>query len=641
MASIEELRQIRLKKIENLKVSGVHPYPDSYKKTHFCHDAKKLEDGKSEISIAGRIVLLRSFGKLTFAVIKDQSGKMQIAFAKQELKEEEFNLIEKNLDMGDYIGVKGNIFTTKHGEKTLLVKEWTFLGKALLPLPDKFHGLSDEEAQYRQRYLDMIMNEGVLDRFKFRSDLLRYLREFYWQEGFYEIETPTLQQNPTGAAAKPYFTHNNALDADLVLRISHELPLKMAITGGFEKVFEIGKAFRNEGIDPSHLPEHTHIEHYSAYWNFEDNMKFTEKMFDFLFEKTGLSKKIEIKNKEGQLHEVDFTTPWKRIDFTELLTKDSGINIGKTTDAESLRKAIREKGLEITDMDKMLYPTLLDYLYKKVSRPKIIGPVFLYNYPKSLQPLARSNDKNSQMVDQFQLVVNGWEIIKAYSELVDPIDQQERFVEQAKAAEIGDEEAMQGDDEYIVAMEHGMPPISGWGLGFDRLVTLLTKQDNLRDTVLFPLMKPLNEDKEGTQKAKETKLAVAIINKSLRLERWQEMNTIAHLNAAFGARLGKKLIMQDKIETKDKERINLNIQHAIIIKEANSNDQILELIKAAREEELEVSEFTREMIETTDDKKVIEITAKKDLKDIEYLGVLIFGKKTVIDKFTQKFVLFK
>ena len=486
---MSDLRQIRIAKLENLKKAGIHPYPEKYVKTHQAFLAKNLDNGVKDVSVAGRIVMLRSFGKLMFAILKDESGKIQVALTKQDIGEKDFDLIEKNIDMGDFIGITGEIFTTKHGEKTVLAKKWTFLGKALLPLPEKFHGLIDEEAKYRQRYLDMIMNEGVLDRFKFRSNLLKALREFYWQEGFFEVETPTLQQNATGAAATPYCTRNNAYDLDLVLRISHELPLKVAIGGGFEKVFEIGKAFRNEGIDPSHLPEHTHIEHYCAYWNFEDNMRFTEKMFDFLFEKTELSKKVQIKNKDGELNEVDFTTPWKRIDFVELLKKDSGIDITKIIDVKILKAELKKKKIEIYGMENMGYSTLVDNLYKKVSRPKIIGPIFLYNYPKSLQPLARTNDKNPEMVDQFQLVVNGWEIVKAYSELVDPIDQAERFKEQAKASADGDEEAMQGDDDYIIAMEHGLPPISGWGLGFDRLVTLLTQQDNLRDCVLFPLMK--------------------------------------------------------------------------------------------------------------------------------------------------------
>ncbi|KKP39310.1 MAG: lysyl-tRNA synthetase, lysyl-tRNA synthetase, class II [Candidatus Peregrinibacteria bacterium GW2011_GWF2_33_10] len=636
---MSDLRQIRIEKLENLKKSGIHPYPEKFEKTHFCTEAKILENGIKNVALAGRVMMIRGFGKLIFIVLKDESGRIQLAFSQNEIGEKDFKTIQDNIDMGDFIGTKGEMFTTKHGEKTLLAKEWKFLGKALLPLPEKFHGICDEEILYRQRYLDLVCNDETLERFKLRSNLIKAIRQFYWKENFYEVETPTFLQNATGAAATPYKTHNNAWDLDLVLRISHELPLKMAIVGGFEKIFELGKAFRNEGIDPSHLPEHTHLEHYCAYWNFEDNMIFTEKMFDFIFETLNLNKKIKVKSKDGDIKEVDFTTPWPRVDFVELLKKESGIDIMKFDSEETLKKELNVKGIKIEAVDKMLYPTIVDHLYKKVCRPKITGPIFLYNYPKSLQPLARVSDKNLNMVDQFQLIVNGWEIVKAYSELVDPIDQAERFKEQKKAEAFGDTEAMQGDDEYIISMEHGMPPISGFGMGIDRLVTLLTEQENLRDVVLFPMMR--SSDYKDSQKAKETKIAVAVINKGLNLERWQEMNTIAHLNAAFGARCGKQLLLQDSIITKDNEHIKLNIQHAIMIKNADSNKEILDLIKIAKDQELEISEFIREMIETSDDKKIMKEIAQKDLKIVEHLGVLIFGKKNIVEKLTERFELFK
>ncbi|MEK7139442.1 MAG: amino acid--tRNA ligase-related protein, partial [Patescibacteria group bacterium] len=344
---------------------------------------------------------------------------------------------------------------------------------------------------------DLIANRETMERFVFRSKLIQTLREFYWQEGLLEVETPTLLHNATGAAARPYHTHNHALDIDVVLRISHELPLKELIAGGFEKIFEIGKAFRNEGHDPSHLPEHTHLEHYCAYWNFEDNISFTERMFDHLFATLGLNKKVTIKDKEGIAQTVDFTTPWPRVDFLGLLKQDSGIDVMEFSDADALRAALIKQGIKFEDMAAMSLPTLVDYLYKKVSRPKLVGPVILYHYPKFLQPLARVNDADSRMVDQFQLVVNGWELLKAYSELVDPIDQRQRFAEQKQAMLAGDEEAMDVDEDYLVAMEHGLPPISGWGLGIDRLITLMTGQENLRDVVLFPLMRP--KDAAGTE----------------------------------------------------------------------------------------------------------------------------------------------
>jgi lysyl-tRNA synthetase class 2 len=435
-------------------------------------------------------------GKICFIHIQDEWGKIQAVLKEDEVTKEQYKFFVKSFDLGDFIGVEGEMIETKTGEISVLVKSFQFLGKAILPPPEKFHGLKNEELLYRQRYLDLMANPETMERFKFRSNLIKAVREFYWSKGFLEVETPTLLHSATGANAKPYVTHNNALDIDVYLRISHELPLKELIVGGFEKIFELGKAFRNEGTDPSHLPEHTHIEHYCAYWNFEDNMKFTEDMFDYLFTKLNLPMKLPIIDRDGKDQEVDFTTPWPRIDFVELIKKDSGIDIMKYDDADKLIKDIKKQKIDFDGMDQMSLGTLVDNLFKKVSRPKLLGPCFVYNYPKYVQPLARTNDQDEKMVDQFQLVINGWEILKAYSELVDPIDQAERFSEQASAKAKGDEDAMATDDEYITAMMHGMPPISGWGLGLDRLVTLLTHQTNLRDVVFFPLMRSEGEEKK-------------------------------------------------------------------------------------------------------------------------------------------------
>ena len=480
---------MRLKRLENIKSSSLNPYPEKFDKTHNLVDAKTAKEG-TKIKTAGRIMTRRSMGKIAFCHLQDWSGKCQIVLNINEIGEEKFKWFVDNFDIGDFIGVTGEIFVTKAGETSILVKEYQFLGKALLPLPDKFHGLKDTDTIYRQRYLDLIMNEESKKRFQFRSDFIRSIREFYWQENFREVETPTFLHQATGATATPYQTHNNALDIDLFLRISHELPLKELIVGGMEKIFEIGKAYRNEGVDPSHLPEHSHLEHYCAYWNFEDNIKFTEKMFDYIFDKLGLEKKIEIENREGKKQLVDFTTPWPRVNFIELLKQDTGLDIMKYSDAKELLKDIKKKKIEFEDMDEMSLAGLVDNLYKKVSRPKLVGPVILYHYPKYLQPLARINDEDKNIVDQFQMVVNGWEIVKAYSALVDPLDQKERFDGQKSAKAGGEAEVMEGDDEFITSLEHGAPPISGWGMGIDRTVAILTGQSNLRDVVLFPLLRP-------------------------------------------------------------------------------------------------------------------------------------------------------
>lgn len=320
-----------------------------------------------------------------------------------------------------------------------------------------------------------------------------------------EIQTNILGNAASGAAARAFETHHNDYDTEVFLRIAFETGLKKATVGRFEKVFELGQDFRNEGSDPAHIQEFTQIEHYAVYRNYEDNMKFTEKMFDYLFEKLGLSKKLNVKDKEGNIKEVDFTTPRKRIDFTKGIEEASGIDITKygMDDADKLRKDIQKKGNEFEGIHKMGTMTLIDHLYKKVLRPKILGPAFIYNYPVIMQPLARTSDKDSNIVEQFQLLVNGREICKAYSELADPILQQENFDKQTEAAARGDEEATAGDNDFVTAMEYGMPPQSGFGIGLERLFAILTQQDNIRDVVMFPLMKPTAEKFETPEAPKK------------------------------------------------------------------------------------------------------------------------------------------
>ncbi len=494
-------RDNRLAKLEKLKEQGIHPYPAKYDKKNQLAEIFTLPEGSSVVT-AGRLLTFRDMGKISFAHLYDDSGRAQIVVQKDVIGAEQYKIMTKLLDLGDFIGIEGEVFITQKGETSIKVTGWTFLGKALLPLPEKFHGLKDAERVQRQRYLELISSPEAKQRFDMRWKMLRTLREFYWQRGFTEVETPTLLHTASGAAARPYVTHNNALDIDVVLRISHELPLKEMIVGGYERIFEIGKAFRNEGIDPSHLPEHTHIEHYSAYWDFEDNIVFTEELFMRIFDELELPMKMPIKDKEGREQEVDWSLPWKRADFIQMVSGDAGLDIMKYEDADALRGDLRERGIAFEGMDEMGLATLIDNLYKKVSRPKLVNPTILYHFPKSLQPLARINDEDAHVVDQFQLVVNGWEVVKAYSELVDPVDQRQRFEEQMQARAQGDEEAMEIDEGYLTAMEHGMPPISGWGMGIDRLMALLTGQDNLRDVVFAPLMRPL-QDADTESKADE------------------------------------------------------------------------------------------------------------------------------------------
>ncbi|EKE28834.1 MAG: hypothetical protein ACD_3C00006G0016 [uncultured bacterium (gcode 4)] len=516
MYSDESLQ--RIEKISRMKNLWVIPYASKFDKKHSIADLiDKWSDNfrdvteviawpKIEYSTAWRVILYRSFWKIAFAKLQDATGEIQIMFsresckiitdweAKADLTEEmsAFKFVEKLVDMGDFIGVKWELFVTHKWELTLFAWEFEFLSKAIRPLPEKFHWLQDQEAIYRQRYLDLIRNNDSYERFLFRSNFVKAMRDFYHENSFIEIETPVFWSSASWAAAAPFVTHHNDFDHDFFLRISPETSLKKATVWRFERVFEVAKDFRNEWSDPSHMQEFTMVEHYAVFWNFEDNMRFTEEMFDYIFKKLNLNKSVNIKDKNGELKEVNFEWPWERLDYVKWIKEASSIDVEtyEAWDEDKLRSDIRSKWIEFEWMNKMWVTTLIDYLYKKVLRPKLIWPVIIYNYPKLMQPLARVSDKNQNMVEQFQVVVNGWEILKAYSELVDPLLQRANFDEQAKAKAMWDVEATSGDDEFVLSMEYGMPPQSGWWMGIDRIITLLTGQDNLRDSVLFPLMKP-------------------------------------------------------------------------------------------------------------------------------------------------------
>lgn len=491
-----EERADRIKKLELIKELGMAPYAAKYNRTHTIAEARELAVSTQGVCVAGRVILSRNMGKMGFCQLQDFSGKIQLVFKVGEINQETYKTFFSILSIGDFVGVEGEIFTTQKGELSVLVKSFTFLSKALRALPEKWHGLKDVETKYRKRYLDLITNKETLDRFKFRSEFIWELRKFYTENGFLEIDTPVLSNSASGALAKPFKTHYNALDLDVFLRIAPELFLKEAIVGGFDRIFEVARVFRNEGMDTSHLQEFTMIEHYAAYWDYEDNMRFTEKMLTSVIQKLKGSLAVQIYNKNEELVDVDFTGPWRRVTFRELLIEDCGIDIDAFPTVEGLRGEIQKKGIDIVDSEKLGRGNLIDSLYKKVSRPKLVKPVFLLNHPIDLSPLARKNDINPLIVDRFQLVVNGWEILNAYSELIDPIDQNARFEQQTEAKLGGDDEAMTKDDDYVEAMEYGMPPVSGWGMGVERIVALLTQQKNLRDVVMFPLLRPKEGDEE-------------------------------------------------------------------------------------------------------------------------------------------------
>lgn len=476
---------IRRQKIQNLIEMGEIPYKAKFDRTCTIHEAR--EKLGEHVRIAGRVVFKRVMGKFGFLQIRDIEDKIQVSVGRNELDEADYDFYKKFVDIADFVGIEGEVYTTQTGEVTVKAEKVTLLSKTMRPLPEKFHGLTDTETKYRQRYLDLVMNEDSRKVFVGRSKMLGFIRKYLGENGFLEVETPILQTAVCGASAKPFFTHHNALDMECNLRIAPETYLKQCIAGGFDRVFEVAKCFRNEGMDPQHLQEFTQVEWYVSYWNFEDNIKFFQGFIkNLLLDLTG---KTTIE-KDGVV--LDFGKEnLDRINYVETMRELLGFDFLSETDPKELKKKIVAKGFftnsELEDYKSI--SQIVDFVYKKKVREQIVQPTILYNYPASLIPLARRNDNDERIIDVFQVVVMGTELCKAYSELVNPIQQRKAFEDQLIAKKQGDDETMDLDESFMLAMEHGMPPISGLGCGLDRLLMLIYGQSSIRDVVLFPMMK--------------------------------------------------------------------------------------------------------------------------------------------------------
>lgn len=490
--ALQEIRKARLKKLENIKEAGLDPYPARTFRTHEIQsvlaDFDSLAESKQEVKIAGRVLAFREHGGSAFADVINGSAKIQVLFKKDVLGDpstgsgQGYDFILNNLDIGDFIEVAGTAFKTKRGESTIEVSKFGFLAKSLLPLPEKWHGLQDVEDRYRKRYLDLIFNPEVREKFLLRSKIIEAIRRLFIDSGFMEVETPVLQTIPGGAAAKPFKTHLNTLDLDLYLRVAPELYLKRLLVGGFEKVFEIARNFRNEGMDREHNPEFTMLEAYAVYKDYNWMMEFTENLL------ANLCKAVfgDTKIKSGD-NVINFAPPYKRIKFNDLLKAYLGIDYSQASEKD-LAKRAEEERIEINKM--MTKGNLADELFKKVIRPKIIDPVFVTDHPLEISPLSKKLGPESDYVARFQLVVGGMEVCNAFSELNDPLDQRERFKAQEKLRKKGDEEAQRLDEDFLETLEYGMPPAAGIGIGIDRIIALLTDSHSIREILLFPLMKP-------------------------------------------------------------------------------------------------------------------------------------------------------
>jgi lysyl-tRNA synthetase class 2 len=478
-----------------LKKSWLNPYPNDFKpdstaerlfKSYGELPKEELEKTEKVFRLAGRIVALRSFGKATFMHIQDRTGKIQLYFQQQIIGEDKYKNLMEIVETGDIIGVEGTLFKTRTGEFTVKVTSAKILVKSLMPLPEKWHGLQDVEIRYRQRYVDLIANPEVKKLFITRSKIIKKIREFLDSLGFIEVETPMMQPIPGGAAARPFITHHNALDMDLYLRIAPELYLKRLVVGGLERVYEINRNFRNEGVSTMHNPEFTMLEFYMSYATYEDLMDLTESMVKEIARDV-LGKMVI--NFNGV--EFDLSKKWRRVSFYEVLEEYSGVKKESFNDVEFLSKKLAELGVKV--LKGWGTGKLLLEIFEQTAEDKLIEPTFVYGYPLEVSPLARKNDKDNSIVDRFELYIGGMEIANAFSELNDPLDQKERFAAQMKAREMGDEEAQVMDSDYIRALEYGLPPTAGEGIGIDRLVMLLTGSKSIREVILFPLLRPERE----------------------------------------------------------------------------------------------------------------------------------------------------
>jgi len=485
--NVSQLEKVRRDKLAELQAAGKDPFQIvKYDQTHHTaqiRDNFEEFEGK-DVSLAGRMMFKRKMGKASFGNIQDRDGRIQIYATRDDLGEEAYDAFKK-LDIGDIIGVKGFVFKTKTGEISVHCKEVTLLSKSLSPLPEKFHGLVDTDMRYRQRYVDLIMNDESRITFYKRSQIIREIRNFLAGRDFIEVETPMLVSNAGGAAARPFETHFNALDEDVKLRISLELYLKRLIIGGMERVFEIGRVFRNEGVDTRHNPEFTLMELYQAYTDYYGMMELTESMFRYLAEKVCGTTTITYGGKE-----IDLGKPFRRLTMVEAIKEITGIDFDQVPDTEAAKKLADEKGIEYED--RHVKGDIVNLFFDEFCEDKMIQPTFIMDHPIEISPLTKKKPGDPTKVERFELYINGWEMCNAYSELNDPIDQRERFAAQDALAEAGDDEAQHTDEDFLHAMEIGMPPTGGIGYGIDRLTMLLTDSAAIRDVLLFPTLKSQN-----------------------------------------------------------------------------------------------------------------------------------------------------
>jgi lysyl-tRNA synthetase class 2 len=484
----EDLMAVRLAKLQRLRERGIDPYPAHLERTHSAAEAvaefAKSEEAGAEpphVTVAGRLTGRRGMGKLVFLDLRDGTGRIQASVARDVVGDDQFSMLD-DLDLGDFLGVEGEMFRTRTGEPTVRARTLTVLSKSILPPPEKWHGLQDVEIRYRQRHLDLMANEEVRRLFRQRSEVVSYIRRFFDGRGFIEVETPVLLAEAGGAAARPFVTHHNALDEDRFLRIATELHLKRLIIGGFDKVYEIGRIFRNEGTGYKWNPEFTMLESYQAYADYFDVAEMVEQMVSGIC--LDVLGSLRLPYKGG---EIDFTPPWNRASMHDLLVEHAGFDWNKFRDLDALRAEVSRRGIAAPPTSG--WGKLIDEIWSAQVEPKLIQPTFVLDYPVELSPLAKRKEEAPDLVERFEAFAGGFEMANAYSELNDPLDQRRRFEEQVRLLKAGDDEAEMIDDDFLFALEHGMPPTGGLGMGIDRLLMVLFDQPTIREVILFPQLR--------------------------------------------------------------------------------------------------------------------------------------------------------
>lgn len=620
--AIDDLQKERLKKLKNIQQLGVDPYPAKTKRNQSILEARKMMGKK--VAVAGRLRSLRPHGKIAFADLEDESGKIQLFFSQGDLPNQ-YDFLN-NLDLGDFISCEGEIIKTQAGEITIKISAYQLLAKSIRPLPSSWYGLKNTEERLRKRYLDLVINPEIRDLFRLKTKFWASIRKFMLDHEFMEVETGVLEAIPGGADARPFITHMNALDIDLYLRISLELPLKRLLVGGYEKVFEIGRIFRNEGIDEEHLQDYTQIEFYWAYADYNQLMKFVKDMYQQVIKETFGNLKTK-----WHEHTINWSGEWPVVEYTKLLDEHWGVNTDKMT-AQDLYDLAKKLKVEVEP--NLGKGRLLDYLYKKTIRPELIQPMFVINHPVEVEPLAKRLESDPSKVQRMQILAMGTELGKGFSELNDPIDQRGRFEDQMKLRAAGDEEAQMMDEDYVEAMEYGMPPNAGFGVS-ERLFAMLVDKP-IRETTLFPLMKP-----ESIKKTKDQdfeKKFVVILNK--KMNSWQLTNTVGHITAYLGHKMNAPFDTGQYFETKDGKLYPRNSQFPIVSLSAKDK-QLRNIMDKLRDSDLLYIAYLPEMITFADDQKLAAAIKNKTDEEVEYCGIGVFGPKAQVDELVKGLELWK